>query len=131
MKFNRLLIVCLCAISYQLNANNNDYLDSKKTHEETLWEITKFEIPKRPDVIPGIEISGCVSVQYKINSHGEPYEIRLVKSNAFTEFENNALLAMKNWKWRPTLNNINKQEILSIKYFAYGSSKMLRNLCFS
>lgn len=94
-----------------------DYIDLTSHDNKELinnyWIVTKRQDPQYPGNAARNGVSGCVSVIVGINSDGTAGGYKVQKSFPKDVFDDYALAALSQWKWKASKQNTDKEAVLT------------------
>ncbi len=80
--------------------------------------IKNINSPKYPEEAIKKKISGWVKFEFNLDEHGIPFNIEIIDAEPKSVFEENAMTAIKTWKFKPTGDN--KKVVYSMRFMLNG-----------
>ena len=77
-----------------------------------LKRIRKVD-PEYPERALSQKITGSVTLEFTVNTKGEPQEVRVVSAEPAGTFDRSAIAAVKRWRYEPLIINNVPQEVLA------------------
>ncbi len=74
----------------------------------TQLKRTRYQAPELP---PNAKVGGVVTVEFTVDSKGDPRDIRVTDANPPGMFEKSAMTAIKHWHYDPLIVNGSPVEI--------------------
>lgn len=97
------------------------------------WEIKKRVEPRYPIKAIKSNQEGCVKLQYFINADGVPVYIEPIKSSTTDIFDNAAVKALSQWRYKPTKSNpdsLSERQTVQLT-FAISQDSDITNKCYA
>lgn len=97
--------------------NNLPYLDLTAVKgdrpERQYWQESKRTYPGYPIAAAADRRSGCVQLEFGINTQGHPEGYRIIKSYPQGIFDQKAADALAQWRWKPATNESQSQPVFT------------------
>jgi TonB family protein len=92
-------------------AQNSAATKSEPENLQSKLKRTRYQAPEYPERALSQKISGAVTLEYIVNTKGEPQDVRVVSAEPAGTFDRAAINAVKRWKYEPLLIDNVPQEV--------------------
>jgi len=88
------------------------------------WQLRQRIDPRYPSEAAKNDIAGCVALFYTINNEGKTQDIVVVDSYPQDIFNKTAVDALKEWRYKATASNSNREMVRTFVVLEYSLSNM-------